>query len=114
VKAPGGGGSERRGGGRLTAALQRDAWTAQNPPKPSKNRLGGSRKGAAARPNQPRATHGDDVKGDVHAGQGGEDVAEEDHAVGLERAPGLQGHLDLRARRGGGGGGGGGVGECRR
>ena len=36
----------------------------------------------------------DNVEGNVHAGEGSEDVGEEDDAVGLERLPGLQGDLD--------------------
>ena len=36
----------------------------------------------------------DNVEGNVHAGEGSEDVREEDDAVGLERLPGLQGDLD--------------------
>lgn len=41
-----------------------------------------------------------DVKGDVHAGQGCEDVAEQDHTIWLERMPRLKGDLDLRRREG--------------
>ena len=41
-----------------------------------------------------RALTFDDVELDAHRGQGGEDVGEHDHAVGLERAPRLHGELD--------------------
>ncbi len=44
-----------------------------------------------------------EVKADVHAGQGGQDVAEQHDAIGLECAPGLQGDLNLQSVVKGGG-----------